>query len=133
MLVRGFFRHCPWCGGRKAFLTGWYKKAEHCQSCGLQWRRDDVGFELGAAAAAVVLTFGPLVIVLGIMVAAMWPDVNIVPMFVVLGTMAVALPLILYGSAYTFWQAIDILMRPPTADDFEIVADLDGAGVDLER
>lgn len=76
---------------------------------------------------AVIITFGPLVVLLGIMVAIMWPDVNVVPLFAVLLTLAVILPLVLYGSAYTMWQALDIAMRPPTPDDFEIVGDV---GVD---
>ncbi len=124
MLVRGAFRRCPWCGGRGAFFVGWFQKADHCQSCGLRWRRDDVGYELGAAAVAAIITFGPLMLILGGMVAVTWPDVEIVPMFVALGVLAVVLPLLLYGSAYIMWQAVDILMRPPTPDDFEIV----GAG-----
>ena len=48
MLVRGLFRRCAWCGGRGAFFTGWTKKQSHCATCGLKWRRGDVGYELGA-------------------------------------------------------------------------------------
>ena len=70
---------------------------------------------------AAIIVFGPLMLILGGMVAVTWPDVEIVPMFVALGVLAVVLPLLLYGSAYLMWQAIDILMRPPTPDDFEIV------------
>ena len=62
-------------------------------------------------------------LILGGMVAITWPDVEVVPMFIALGVLAVALPLLLYGSAYVMWQAIDIMMRPPTPDDFEIVVD----------
>ena len=132
MLSRGAFRRCPWCRGRGAFFTGWFEKAEHCQSCGLRWRRNDVGFELGAAAIAVILTFGPLVLLLGGMVAVTWPDIELLPMYVVLGFLAVTLPLITYGSAYLIWQSIDIVMRPPTPDDFEIVANIDSEPADIE-
>ena len=123
MFVRGAFRHCAWCGGRGAFFIGWFKKAEHCQSCGLKWRRDDVGYELGAAAVTAMITFGPLMLILGAMVAATWPDVNVVPMFIVLAVLAVGLPFFTYGPAYCMWQAIDILLRPPEPSDFEIVGD----------
>ncbi len=119
MLLRGAFRRCPWCGGRGAFFVGWFQKAECCQTCGLRWRRDDVGYELGAAAVTAIICFGPLMLILGGMVAITWPDVEVVPMFIVLGVLAVVLPLLLYGSAYVMWQAIDILMRPPTPEDFE--------------
>ena len=125
MLVRGAFRRCPWCGGRGAFFVGWFKKADCCQTCGLEWRRDDVGYELGAAAITVIITFGPLMLILGGMVAVTWPDVNVPMMFVVLVVLAFALPLLLYGSAYVMWQAIDIMMRPPTPLDFCVVGNDD--------
>jgi uncharacterized protein (DUF983 family) len=123
MLARGAIRRCPWCAGRGAYFTGWFAKQESCRSCGLRWRRGDVGFELGAAATTAIITLGPLVIVLGIMVAATWPEVATLPMFVVLGSLAVGLPIATYGSSYLMWQGLDIVMRPPTPDDFDLVAD----------
>lgn len=122
MLLRGATRRCPWCGGRGAFFVGWFKKAEDCQTCGLRWRRDDVGFELGAAAITAIITFGPLMLVLGAMVAVTWPEVNTGPMFAVLVVLALVLPLLTYSLSYLIWQSIDLMMRPPAADDFEIVA-----------
>jgi uncharacterized protein (DUF983 family) len=129
MLLRGATRHCPWCGGRSAFFVGWFKKAECCQTCGLRWRRDDVGYELGAAAITAIITFGPLMLVLGAMVAVTWPEVNAGPMFAVLVVMALGLPLLTYSLSYTIWQSIDILMRPPTPDDFDQIADADADAV----
>jgi hypothetical protein len=85
----------------------------------LEWRRGDVGFELGAAAMLVIVTFGPLMAILGVMVAWTWPEVAVAPLIAVLVSLAVALPLVLYGSAYLMWQAVDIVMRPPTILDFE--------------
>src|SRR6056297_2263111 len=128
MLLRGATRRCPWCGGRGAFFVGWFKKDEHCQTCGLRWRRDAVGYELGAAAITAIITFGPLMLVLGAMVAITWPEVDVGPMFAVLVGMALVLPLITYSLSYTIWQAIDIMMRPPTADDFETLAVGETAG-----
>jgi uncharacterized protein (DUF983 family) len=128
MLVRGAFRRCPWCGGRGGFFSSWFHKEECCQTCGLEWRRDDVGYELGAAAITAIITFGPLMLVLGAMVAVTWPEVETVPMFVVLVVLAVVLPLLLYGSAYLMWQAIDIMMRAPTPLDFRIVGNDDPDG-----
>jgi uncharacterized protein (DUF983 family) len=132
MLIRGAFRRCPWCGGRGGFFVGWYEKAPCCQTCGLEWRRGDVGYELGAAAVTAIITFGPLMLILGGMVAYTWPDVEVVPMFAVLIVLAVALPLLLYGSAYLMWQAIDITMRAPTELDFQIVGAHDDDGAPLD-
>jgi hypothetical protein len=72
-------------------------------------------------------------VVLGGMVAVTWPDVEVVPMSIVLVLLAVALPLLLYGSAYVMWQAIDIVMRQPTPLDFRIVGDHDSDGQPVER
>ena len=133
MLSRAVFRRCPWCGGRGAFFVGWFKKADNCQSCGLRWRRDDVGYELGAAAITAIITFGPLMLILGGMVAITWPEVELVPMYIALGVLAVTLPLITYGSAYLIWQTIDIVMRAPTPDDFEIVLTVDSDPADIDQ
>ena len=70
-----------------------------------------------------IITFGPLMLILGGMVAWTWPEVNVVPMFVVLVVLAVVLPFFTYGPAYCMWQAVDILLRPPEPGDFEIVGD----------
>ena len=64
-------------------------------------------------------------VLLGVMVAITWPEAAVVPMFAVLVPLAVVLPLVAYGSSYLMWQALDIVMRPPTPDDFDIAADLD--------
>lgn len=71
-----------------------------------------------------IITFGPLMLILGGMVAVTWPEVNVVPMFIVLAVLAVVLPFFTYGPAYCMWQAVDILLRPPEPDDFEIVGDI---------
>lgn len=120
MVLRGAFRRCAWCGGRGAFFTGWTKKAGSCRTCGLQWRRGDVGYELGAAAIAAIICMGPLVLILGAVVLVTWPNLDVVPMLVALGAGGLILPILLYPSSYTLWQAIDIVMRPVDADDFDV-------------
>ena len=121
MLLRGLFRRCAWCGGRGAFFTGWTTKAEHCTTCGLNWRRGDVGYELGAAATAAIICMGPLVLILGGVIAVTWPDVDVVPLLVILGAGGLLLPILLYPSSYTTWQAVDILMRPVEPQHFDAV------------
>lgn len=118
MLIRGAFRRCAWCGGRGAFFTGWTKKADHCQTCGVGWRRDYEGYELGAAAVAAIICMGPLMLVLGGVMALTWPDFPIPQLLISLGAGGIILPILLYPSSYTMWQAIDILMRPVEPKDF---------------
>jgi uncharacterized protein (DUF983 family) len=122
MLWRGAFRRCPWCGGRGAFFTSWFDKAEHCQSCGLRWRRGDVGFELGAAAIAAIIVMGPLMVALGVVMVITWPDLDVPVMMAVFLPLGLILPIVLYPSSYTLWQAIDLTMRPAEPDDFEVAA-----------
>ena len=121
MLFRGARRACPWCGGRHAFFVGWFHKQDHCRSCGLRWRRGDVGFELGAASIAAIITLGPLIVGLGVMAAFTYPDIAVTPMLLVLGAGAVILPILLYPVSYTLWQALDIAMRPVAVDDFDLI------------
>ena len=80
-----------------------------------------MGFELGAASIAAIITLGPLVLGLGVMMAITWPEVAVGPMFVVLGAGALILPIVLYPVSYTVWQAVDIAMRPVTIDDFDLL------------
>ena len=99
----------------------------------MRWRRDDVGFELGAAAIAAIITLGPLVLLLLALVVATWPDIEVVLMFVVLGVGAVVLPIVAYPRAYLIWQAVDIMMRPVEPGDFDLdVHASDAAGADRD-
>lgn len=120
MLFRGARRRCVWCRGRGAFFTGFFARGEACRTCGLRWRRGDVGYELGAAAVAAIIVLGPLVLALGAVIAITWPDVEVVPMLAVFFPLGLLLPVLLYPVSYTIWQAIDVMMRPPIEpDDFE--------------
>lgn len=131
MLWRAVRRRCPWCGGKRAFFIGWFAKGPSCATCGLRWRRGDVGFELGAAAIAAVITLGPLVVALGVTVAIMWPSVAVVPLLGALGVSALVLPIITYPLSYTIWQSLDLLMRPVAIDDFDAQRILDASLDDL--
>jgi uncharacterized protein (DUF983 family) len=120
MLLRAVFRRCPWCGGRGAFFTSWFAKAPSCRTCGLRWRRDDVGFELGAAAIAAVIVIGPLVVALGGVLAISWPKVAVAPLMLAFLVAGTVLPVVLYPLSYTIWQALDLVMRPPEPDHFDL-------------
>jgi uncharacterized protein (DUF983 family) len=86
MLLRGLFRRCAWCGGKGSFFTSWYKKADHCQTCGINWERGYEGYELGAATMGVFITFGTIImwLVLSVIIG-----VELVPLLLVAGVLAV--------------------------------------------
>ena len=123
MLLRGAVRRCPWCSSPSAFFDGWFAKSDACHGCHLRWRRGDSGFELGAASVAAIIVMGPLVLALGVVVAFTWPEMAVLPLLIVLGIGAVVLPMLLYPSSFTLWQALDIVMRPVTEGDFDAAAD----------
>jgi len=117
MLWRGVRRRCAWCGGKGAFFRGWFAKQDTCRTCGIGWQRGYEGFELGAMAISAVVCFGSLVVALGVAIALTVPDIPVVPLLVILGAGAVALPLVVYPLSYTIWQGIDLMMHPPTPDE----------------
>ncbi len=126
MLARGLFRRCPWCGGRGAFFTSWFGKSEYCSTCGLRWRRGDVGFELGALAIASMLTLGPLIVLLAVVLAITWPSIPVIPLLAVLLPGALVLPIVTYPLSYTVWQAIDLTFREVDPGDFDAAHIVDG-------
>ena len=114
LLLRGLTRRCAWCGDRRAFFVGWFKRVEQCRRCGHGYRRGDHAFELGALTANIILTFGTILLTILVTVVATLPDVQV--WWVVGPACAVALfgPLIFYPVSFTLWQAIDLWMLPPT-------------------
>ena len=117
MLWRGLRRRCAWCGGRRAFFTGWFRKQDTCATCGIGWHRGYEGFELGALAISAVVCFGALIVGMTIGVIVSWPDIAVVPLLVILGAVALVLPIFVYPVSYTLWQAVDLAMHPPEPGD----------------
>jgi uncharacterized protein (DUF983 family) len=115
LLARGITRRCGWCGDRKAFFVGWFKRRETCRACGHAYRRGDEAFELGAVTANIILTFLGVMLTMLILVVATAPDVPVLG--VALGAAAVGLigPALFYPVSFTLWQAVDLWMRRPTA------------------
>ncbi len=114
MILRGLARRCAWCGGRRGFFSSWYGKHPQCQTCGLQWERGYEGFELGAATMGVFLTFGSII---AWMVFSVLFGVGLVPLLVVAGVLAVAVPVLGYPLTYSVWFAVDLFIRAPSEDD----------------
>lgn len=120
MVMRGLFRRCAWCGGRGSFFTSWYRKAEQCQTCGIRWERGYEGYELGAATMGVFITFGSIITW---MIISLVFGVDLVPLLVVAGILAVAMPVVTYPLTYTVWQAVDLFIRAPSEEDISLAQD----------
>ena len=117
MAWRGLRRRCAWCGGKGAFFTGWFHKQDRCRTCGIEWRRGYEGFELGALAISAVLVLGTLVVAMTVGLILTLPDVDVLPLLLILGAGAIVLPILLYPISWTLWQAVDLAMRPPEPGD----------------
>jgi uncharacterized protein (DUF983 family) len=118
MMLRGAMRRCPWCGDRRAFYRTFFAKQERCQGCNLSWRRGDVGFELGAMTANVIVSMGLIVIGAAITIVLTTPDIPVLEIVIGLIVAGLILPVVVYPMSYTLWQALDLKMRPPTVGDF---------------
>ncbi len=122
LLARGLTRRCAWCGDRKAYFTGWFKRQERCHACGHAYRRGDEAFELGAITANIILTFGSLLLTVLVLVLLTAPDVPVLGVMLAAGAVGLFGPAIFYPVSFTLWQAVDLWMRRPTP------AELSGEG-----
>ncbi len=105
---------CAWCGSRHGILRGWFHRFDRCQNCGMSVQRGQDGFELGAATVNAILTFGALVAAAGISIAVTYPAVAVARLLIVLGAVAVLLPILLYPFTYTLWFTVELLMERPS-------------------
>lgn len=114
MVLRGLFKRCAWCGGKRAFFTGFFKKGERCNTCGLNWQRNLEGFELGAAAMGVFLTFGPILLWMTVAILA---GVDVVPLVVIAAAIAIFVPIFTYPLTYTVWFGVYLFMNEPEEEE----------------
>jgi uncharacterized protein (DUF983 family) len=122
LLLRGLTRRCAWCGDRRAYFVGWFKRVERCRRCGHGYRRGDHAFELGAITANIILTFTAILVTIAVCVILTLPDVTVWWVVGPAATVALVGPALFYPISFTLWQAIDLWMRPPTP------AELGGTG-----
>jgi uncharacterized protein (DUF983 family) len=114
LIARGLTRRCPWCGDRRAYFVGWFKRVARCRRCGHGYRRGDHAFELGALTANIMLTFSAILLTILVAVLVMWPDFDVWWVVGPAAVVAVGAPLLFYPVSFTLWQAIDLWMRPAT-------------------
>lgn len=117
LLARGFTRRCPWCGDRRAYFLGWFEHREHCRRCGHGYRRGDQAFELGATTVSFVLTLGGVLVVTLVAILLSLPDIEVWWVVIPAGVVALLGPIVLYPMSFTLWQAVDLWMRRPTAEE----------------
>ena len=110
---------CPNCGGSPIFVT-WSHLVPNCPVCGLGLERGEQGYWLGAyffnlVAMETVFSIWVLAFLLGT-----WPN----PPWDLLQATAIALMLVVpfafFPYSKTLFLAFDLMVRPPTEEDFVV-------------
>jgi hypothetical protein len=65
----------------------------------------------------VILTFGTMLISMGIGVALSYPDIAVVPIFAMVVAIAVIMPFVIFPMTYSIWLAVDLFMRAPEPEE----------------
>ncbi len=73
-----------------------------------------------------MLTLGPLIVLLAVVLAITWPSIPVIPLLAVLLPGALVLPIVTYPLSYTVWQAIDLTFREVDPGDFDAAHIVDG-------
>ncbi len=109
-LLRGSTKRCGVCGQGHLFHR-WFRMAEQCPRCGLEFERID-GHWTGDIGINTVVSFTALAFVLfgGLLVT--WPDPPAGPLVVACLLTAVLVPLVFLPFSKTVWLAIDLVLRP---------------------
>ena len=116
MVRRAAVLRCPWCASRRTFVKGWFGRYDRCRTCGISWHREE-GFELGAVTINPIVTFGLLAVGMAVGFIVTYPDVPVWPLILILGGVALVVPLVIYPFTYTVWLAFDLAVHPPEGDE----------------
>jgi len=137
MSGRAMLLKCPWCGSRRTFVRGWFKRYDRCRTCGIAWHREE-GFELGTVTVNTIVTFGALATAMAVGFVVTAPDIPVLPFVLSLFVVALVVPVLIYPFTYTMWLAFDLAVHPPERAELDdaaaAVASGDAAaGVPLPR
>ncbi len=115
LVLNGLRKKCPVCGQGKLFRR-WSKIIDSCPRCQLHFSRID-GHSLGALGLNTIVTVITLFIVVAVSVILTVPDIPVTPLVGLALLVAIGLPVIFAPFSWTLWTAIDLIMRPPSADE----------------
>ena len=123
MALRGLRRRCPNCGGGGLF-TSHTRLRPACPRCGLLLDRGEEDYFLGAYTVNFVTAELGLVVFLGLLVLATWPDVPWDSVLYGGIVLMLLMPVLFFPVSRTLWLALDLAFRLPDRGDFIAEADL---------
>jgi len=117
--LRALRLRCPHCGGGPAFVR-WLRMLPACTKCGIRFERGERGYWLGAYLANCIAVMVVFTAWWTGVLTATWPDIpwaflNVTTFAWMLGT-----PFVFYPFSKTLFLALDLLVRPPEAEDFRL-------------
>lgn len=117
MLARGALRRCPRCGAGGLF-TSWFRLRERCPGCGVRFGRED-GFWLGGYVVNFASGEAGILVMLVVLIGLLANGVAVSPWpFIVVGVVLATLgPAATFPFSRTIWSAVDLIMRPLSAEE----------------
>jgi uncharacterized protein (DUF983 family) len=119
LFTRALRLRCPHCGGGPVFVT-WSHLVPNCPVCGLGFERGEQGYWLGAyffnlMAVETVFT----VWVVGFLLLT-WPSPPWELFQISTIVLMLVVPVAFFPYSKTLFLAFDLLVRPPTEEDFVV-------------
>ena len=115
LLGRGVILHCPQCGSGGLFRR-WLLMKDDCPRCDLHFERVE-GQWIGAIAMNTILTLVVLLGLIGVGFGLSYPDSPPIGLLVACILAAGVGPLFWHPFSRTVWLAIDLALRPVSAEE----------------
>jgi uncharacterized protein (DUF983 family) len=100
-------------------MQSWFMLRARCAACGIRFQRgEDQDYWLGAYLLNFIVTEMVFAVLLLVVLVATWPHP---PWSLILwggAAQMIVTPIAFYPFANALWLAADLVLRPPTPDDF---------------
>ena len=117
VLCRGLTLACGVCGSRTLFQKwGLFAMVENCPRCGLHFERMD-GHSLGAVAVNTMTSSALVLTVVTLALLILGTDASTSTLLLLAAPAGLIFPILFDPVSRTLWNAIELLMRPPRADE----------------
>jgi hypothetical protein len=89
----------------------------------MRWDRKTEGHELGALVVNIIISLGSLIIAMVVVLVVTYPGIDVLRTTIVFVGASVVVPTIMYPISFTLWNAIDLRIRPPLAEELADMAE----------
>jgi len=116
LAARALRLRCPHCG-RGAVLGTWGVVRTRCANCGFRFERSDDSYFSGAMFFNLAIAEFLFAVAFLLAIVMLWPNVpwDTIMYVAVIGMLMT--PIVLYPFSKVVWLALDVFLRPVTADE----------------